>query len=1118
MSDHEIISFLNRLKGSDVRLSLEGEHLGVVFEGEQDEVLLGEIREHKTSLLRFLQNVSVTENDLQVMHGEEMETYPLAHAQKRIWLHEKMEPGNQAYYIHADVMIKGSLDAALLQASLDRMVDKHEALRTVFLLEAGEPAQRILPPGHVDTQINAVSFNNTFNQYHHERILEHRQGISFNLETGPLFSLQWYRFRDEVHILSFCIHHIISDAQSLSVFIHDLIGVYQQLKSDHDFVMAPLPLQFRDFCQWEEKHRGLESFRKDRAYWMEVFATEPAAIALPYASERKHFKTYKGLVQEARIDKELAAAIQQYYRSKGTTPFVFFYASVQALLYRYTEQNDLTLGTSVHGRDNAVFRDQIGLYARTLPLRLRFAEDADFSALMDLSQVTVEDALAHQRFPFDQLVEECAFVRDPSRSPFFDIMIDYFAAAGLPQVQDMECSTVKFPHFTSKFDLTFTFLEDAAGLNLRVEYNTDLFTKEFISQLLSHYNFFLKQLLSSPDQPVYKLPLLDSEQKNNLLCTWGCGPDEMKAFAPIKELLEATAACCPSRDAIQCGETLLTYAALHEQANRLAHYLQQKLGNTRNRIVGIMLERTEHLMISVIAVIKSGAAFVPVDPEAPVQYRKHILSDSGADLLITATQWLPDLSEMYSGELFAVDVELDTLETPAVNPAASIQPDDLAYILYTSGSTGAPKGVEIMQRNISNYLQWAASYYYKDLGQTRVPWFTSFAFDLSLTCMFTPLMRGDLLELYPKPNASDAFLQMLNSGNEFGLMKITPSHINVLGVLDIGELKVKRVIVGGEELTAAHIQILKNAHPSIRVFNEYGPTETTVGCTVEEVSANDITIGQPMPNTSVYILNKAGQLMPQGFWGEIVVGGAGVARGYRNRPELTAARFVKDHFVGGASMYRTGDIGRWLPDGRLACKGRADHQVKINGFRIELGEIEGKMQQLPGIDHAAVLVQQAEGTKTLIAFFAGDDSLDANALRKMLGDHLPVYMVPAQYIHVTSWPLTVNGKTDKAALLAMAKDAPERVAAARPPETDHEKELAAFFEELLPVKQIGVDENLFSLGLDSLKAIRVQAMLEEKYPGRVQIHDIFSHSTIGKLAIHIHGQKVKEKEVEIIDF
>jgi amino acid adenylation domain-containing protein len=1118
MSDLEIITFLNRLEKSEVKLSLEGENLGVVFEGEQDDVLLGEIRQHKGSLLRFLQHAAQPVC-MAPAHTEEKPAYALAHAQKRIWLHEKLEPGNQAYYIHSDIMIKGPMDLEVLTEALEWVVARHESLRTIFTRQDGEPFQQVLCAHEVWAGLNETHFHQPYHEHYLHKILAARKSIKFDLETGPLFALHLFRFNGDVQVLSFCVHHIIADAQSLAVFMTELITRYQQLRLALPMEPEAAQFQFRDFCEWEQKQLDSPAFKKDKEYWLQQFADEPVAIALPYRNDRKKYKTYNGQVHESVLDAQLAAGIRGVCREQRTTPFVFLYASLQMLLYRYTEQQDVTIGTSVQGRDQLAFREQIGLYASTIPLRLRFAEDTSFQQLLDAAKTTVQDALGHHHFPFDLLVQECAFTRDPSRAPFFDIMIDYFPLNALPQLNGLELTAVKFPHTTSKFDLTFTFFDSGENISLRVEYNTDLFDDDFIDQFLLHYRRLLQEAMRSPQMPMYKLPMLENDEVNHLLCSLGSGQDEMRPFRPVSTIFEHAAGNRPSHEAVMCSGRSLSYEALNKQANRLAHYLIERLGNTRNKVVAIMLERSEQLIVALLGVVKSGAAFLPVDPAAPPHYCKHILSDSKTALLITDMQCLSLLTDVYEGEVFAIDVQLDTLQTRAVNPLVNIQPASLAYILYTSGSTGMPKGVEVMQHNISNYLQWATAFYYEGCGSVKVPWFTAFTFDLSLTSIFTPLLRGDVLDIYPQREPRDAFLQMLASGHSFGVMKLTPSHINVLGMTGAKNLNVQRVIVGGEELLDAHLQILQKASPGVRIFNEYGPTETTVGCTVDEVLPNGITIGYPIANTSIYIVNKAGELMPAGCWGEIAVGGAGVARGYSNQPQLTAAKFQHDTFNGSTRMYRTGDIGKWLPDGKLAYRGRADNQVKINGFRIELGEIENALHNISGIEKAAVLVKQDNAVKSLVAFFAGDKSLDGNTLRSKLSDHLPAYMLPVQYVHVSEWPLTVNGKTDSAALMKLANGNSNRPVNEKMPQTEQEKELAAFFEELLGIEHLGLDENLFSVGLDSLRVIKAQTMLEEKYPGKVQIHDIFSHSTIAKLCLHMHGPSAEGNRLpDIIDF
>jgi amino acid adenylation domain-containing protein len=520
------------------------------------------------------------------------------------------------------------------------------------------------------------------------------------------------------------------------------------------------------------------------------------------------------------------------------------------------------------------------------------------------------------------------------------------------------------------------------------------------------------------------------------------------------------------------------------------------------------------LVIALLAVVKSGAAFIPVDPHYPERTITHLLSDSEATLLLTETDWLFGLPAAYEGPVFALDLQLDELKGDGANLPATVQADDLAYILYTSGSTGLPKGVEILQRNIGAYLNWASTHYYNGVTAKQVPWFTSFSFDLSLTSIFTPLLRGDTLVVFPEERTEVILRQIAESSSAFSLVKMTPSHIEVLKYLGVTSFPVERVIAGGEALTDKHIQTLRSLNKDIIEYNEYGPTETTVGCMVEEVPADEKmpTIGVPIPGYRIYILDGEMQLLPPGAWGEIYIGGMGVGRGYHNRAEMSAARFVAD---------RTGDAGRWQEDGRMIYRGRMDEQMKFNGYRIEPAEIAAAIEQMEEINQAVVLLKEsANGDKSLAAYYSGTFMPDGGrVIPAFLQQLLPAHMVPGIFVYVADFPLTRNGKLDKQQLLSIRDNGREDNENYQPAVNEIQHKLVNVFEDLLAIQRLSITDNLFSRGLNSLKAIKAQSILDDLYPGKVEIHQIFSHSNVESLSrlLETTSDTPIQEDPELID-
>jgi amino acid adenylation domain-containing protein len=1121
MSHTTINAFLSSLREADVDIRLQDENLEISFNGDEpgDEVI-DVIRNRKSEIISYLRELNLLQTKPVITPVEQKQFYPVTHEQRRLWIVNATEKNNAAYHIAAHLEVKGSFDASAFKQAMHTLAMRHEVLRTVFVLKGDEPMQRIIDKNDFACRVEEASVDASAALQ--DVVREYVQTVRFNLESGPLFCAKIFKTGSDRFFLSFIIHHIIADAWSMSIFLKEFISIYQAVMLGINPGLPESALQYKDYAEWQRTQAGSASFQADQQYWLQQFANEPAALELPYTNNRPERKTYNGSAYRHNLSGSAINGLRELSHEKGCSLFAVLLSTIQCLMYRYTQQEDITIGTSVAGREINGLAGQIGFYAKTLPLRVQVPGSNGFDRLLSKTNEVVQQALTHQQYPFDQLVEALNFTRDISRSPLFDMMVDYFQADSDMEVAGLQISSLTIPGSTSKFDLTFTFRDFTDSMVLNIEYNTHLFDESRIRQMAMHYDILVNSLLADITAPIQALPMLPLEETTTLLSSFN-GAISAEGFADITTLFEQQVMEHPAAIATSCNGTILTYSELNALSNQLARHLQSQFELCAGKVAAIMMERSERLVIALLAVLKSGAAFLPVDPNYPESNIRHLLSDSGAAVLVTDSDWMFSLAGVYEGPVFAMDIQLSTLTESTDNTGIHHNNNDLAYILYTSGSTGQPKGVEITMGNIANYLGWAADYYYQGTNSDQVAWFTSFSFDLSLTSIFTPLLRGSTLVVFPEMEVQNALQQLCSGDRSYSVVKMTPSHIDLLCYLQVSSLHVECIISGGEALKEKHIARLFELNPAIRIFDEYGPTETTVGCTVEEIKKDTafFTIGKPIPNALIYIMNSGLQLMPMGAWGEICVGGKGVGNAYRNRAALTAEKFTENPFRSGEKIYRTGDLGRWMPDGRLVYRGRADQQVKYNGYRIEPGEIEHKLEATGLVEKAVVMVKESkDGSKTLMAFFTGDAAVNTEEIQSCLAGVLPSYMIPTNFIHTETIPLTTNGKTDRAALLKLAVTDSLRAGNYIAPQNEVQTVLTDFFEELLDIKGLGIEDNLFNRGLDSLKAIRAQSQLALLYPGKIEIHDIFSHASIARLASLLDEGKaaVAEAETNLIDF
>jgi amino acid adenylation domain-containing protein len=784
-----------------------------------------------------------------------------------------------------------------------------------------------------------------------------------------------------------------------------------------------------------------------------------------------------------------------------------FLTAVKALAYRYSGQEDIILGTTVAGRGHRDLENQVGFFVNNLVLRTTINRIDSFEDLLEKIKETLLGAYAHADYPFDKLITDTASPRISNRTPIFDVLVEYnnmsWDNGGDAGIEGLEVTAFDTGYITSRYDITLRCIE-ADTMRIDVEYNTSLFSVERIQQLLSHLVCLIEQFIDKPSVPVSQLAVLSSSEEQKLLHGFN-SPASIAEEQTVISRFESQVLLSPEAPALVYEGVVLSYRELNERCNRLAHHLIHQYGAGREQITGLMAERSLYQVIGMLAILKTGGAYVPVDPLYPRDRKKSMLEESGVKLLLTDSSQLLDL-DYYSGAVFALDIEEGQLEGSTANPSVEIAAKDLAYVIYTSGSTGRPKGIQITHGSLDNYTGWALEYYTGDGRCRHSALFTSLSFDFTLTGILCPLLSGGSVKVYNSSAGMDEILQdMFNENTVTDLVKLTPSHITILGQLGIKGTNVKRVVVGGEELTLRQVSVLRSISEEMEIINEYGPTEATVGCIIKKIEQEEDTvlIGRPVSNMCAYIMDEEGNLCGIGVKGEIWLGGRGLSRGYLNEPELTAARFVKSRYVEGL-LYKSGDVGKWRSDGNMEYLGRKDDQVKIRGYRVEPGEIENRLVQHPGITQAAVLQKKNNaGTTQLTAYIAAPESITPAQIKEYLQQLLPDYMIPASFVILELLPLTTNGKIDKK-LLRTYPDAATEEALYIPASGEIEEQLVTIWQNVLGRERIGVTDNFFEIGGDSLRTIMIFHQINKLYPG-LKISKLFSYPTVSQQASFIRS-------------
>ncbi|HVR96291.1 MAG TPA: amino acid adenylation domain-containing protein, partial [Thermoanaerobaculia bacterium] len=1026
---------------------------------------------------------------------------PLSFAQQRLWFLYQLEPESPAYNVPTAVRLEGRLDVPVLAASLGEVVRRHESLRTVFAVAQGEPVQVVLPS--VAVALPVVDLRGIpAAEGEIVRLVGDEARRPFDLEHGPLLRAALLATGEDEHVALLTMHHIVSDAWSMGVLVRELGTLYTAYAAGRPSPLPALAVQYPDFAVWQRRWLAGEVLEAELAWWRERLAGAPPALDLPTDRPRPAVATVRGNNVPFRLADGLRRDLQALSRRHGATLFMTLLGAFQTLLGRYANQEDVSLGSPIAGRGQLQTEELIGFFINTLVLRTDLAGGPSFSALLERVRETTLGAYAHQDLPFEKLVGELRPERSLNRTPLFQVML---ILQNTPQqaleVPGLVLRPLAAETGVAKLDLMLSVEETAAGLAGFAQHNCDLFDAVTVERLLTHFRTLLEGACAAPDEPLADLSLLGEGERHQLAFGWNDTALADVPVACVHELFERQVERTPDADAAVFGGERLTFRQLDERANRLARYLR-RLGVGPESRVALCLERSLYVPVAILGVLKAGGAYLPLDPGYPAERLAFVLADAGASVVVTQEHLQPSLPACTAVRLDADAERIAALPAGRLASATSATtPENLAYVIYTSGSTGRPKGVMIQHRSAANLVAALSATVYQGVDRPlRVALNAPLVFDGSVK-QWLQMLSGHALYLLEEDDRLD--MERLRSflvRHAIEALDCTPTqlrHLLASGLLADPGIALSHVLVGGEAVPQdLWSELAASAAPVF--WNVYGPTECTVDAAVAAMpSSSRPVLGRPIPNVHTHVLDAALRPLPLGAAGELCIGGAGLARGYLGRPDLTAERFVPDPWAPapGDRLYRTGDLARLLADGRIESLGRIDHQVKVRGFRIELGEIEGTLLDHPGVRAAVVTVLEEA---RLVAYVVPSPARpDAAELRSFLQDRLPAYMVPAAFVALDALPLLPSGKVDRRSLPAPEWGGGGRAFVA--PATAAEETLAGIWREVLRVPAVGVEDNFFELGGDSILSIQIVSRAA-RAGLRITPRQIFEHPTVVGLA------------------
>ncbi|MBL3646987.1 non-ribosomal peptide synthase/polyketide synthase [Bacillus sp. RHFS10] len=1037
--------------------------------------------------------------------------YPVSSAQKRLYILNHLEGGELSYNMLGLMAVEGKLDRDKLQQAFLTLIQRHESLRTGFKMAGGEPVQYVLDHAEFEAEWYQAEEN--------DADLYIRQFIRpFDLEKPPLLRVGLIELQPDRGILLFDMHHIISDGTSMSVLIKEFIRIYE------GETLPPLRIQYKDYAVWQTGQARLKQIQNQEAYWLELYSGDVPVLHMPTDYKRPSARDFAGATMHFTLDKQKSEGLKQLVSQTESTLYMVLLASYTLLLSKYSGQEDIIVGSPIAGRPHADLEPIIGMFVNTLAMRNHPEKWKNFTQYLAEVKENALKAYEHQDYPFEALVDQLDIARDLSRNPLFDTM---FVLQNTEQEQ-LEINDVTFKPFPSehtmaKFDLTLTAVEEESGIHFTMEYLTALFKPETIERMMGHFVQLIDSVIKQPEAELASLDMMTQEENSEIQKLFNdTATAEKRNPAAVHQLFEQQAALNPDHEAVIFGNQTLTYRQLNERSNQLALILQDK-GVGTDQVVAVLTDRSANMIIGILAILKAGGAFLPIDPELPDERRVFLIKDSGASVLLTSAGHV--IPPLFKGEVLLLDDPL-LYQGGTDNLNLSYSENDLMYIIYTSGTTGKPKGVQLEHKTMTNLLAYEQGH--TQLRFDRVLQFAAMSFDVCYQEMFSALSSGGTLCII-----SNEAKREIRQLNEFVKMhRVQTAFLPTAFLKLLASEKhhfepfaecVDHIIAAGEQLIVTSMLRDMLARHHVTLHNHYGPSETHVVTmyTVDPDTEQELQpIGKPISNTEIFILNEAGTLQPVGIVGELCISGVSLARGYHNRELLTLETFVPHPYDPNQRMYKTGDLARYLPDGNIEYAGRMDHQVKIRGYRIELGEPEAAL--LEHVQEAVVLARENEdGQSDLYAYFTAKQSLSISQLKENLAEQIPGYMIPSYFIQLEKLPLTSNGKVNRRALPmpeAGLQTGIDYVA----PRTSMEKQLIGIWRDILKIKEIGVKDNFFDLGGHSLRGMTLIAKIHQQFSKNISLREVFQCPTVEEMAQFIAEAKdirpdyipaAKEKDV-----
>lgn len=1112
----DILKILNILEENQVFLSLDGEDLEISF--EQDEIgdeIIELLKSNKQLLVDYLKKVQKQDAFKSIPTADVSENYELSSSQMRLWILSQFEEASLAYNMPFHIVLDSSYEIPLLKKAINCVIERHEILRTVFKSnDNGQIRQWVIPASEFSFEAEVVDYSLSADAkaLADKAILEDSYK-KFDLEKGPLLRAIFFRISPTETVFYYNMHHIISDGWSMEVLSTDVIRHYNVIKNDSGEKIAPLAIQYKDFAVWQQNLLNSKKGQESKEYWSTILKNPVSTFHFPSANSRPLEKTFSGYKLKYYLQENEFRKLKNFSSQYSGSLFNTILAVWNLVFYKYTGNEELIIGTPYAGRFHTDLESQIGFYVNTIVLKNTINPDVNFADFYKSVVKNTLEAINHQNYPFDALLDDIKLDKDFSRNPIFDVMIALQNSSDVSVDLDGQLGQIiEIGKCYSKFDFEINHYEEGNTLAVQFEYNTDIYERESIEQLLRGFQFVLNTVLDNPELDLVAVPVADKSTVMDEIMRFNSTEVSLDSTLTVVDLIEEQFTSNADALALVYNEEHYNYKELGILVNQFCHYLKDEHGVSSGDLVGLQLDRSSAMVIAIVSTLKMGGCYVPLGMDYPEERVSQILNDSGIKTIIRES---------------AVTEFFENRTRYQENFTHDIKPESSAYCIFTSGSTGVPKGVVNIHSGLYNRLLWMAAYLGTD---SKGIYFqkTPYTFDVSVWEFILPLMSGGTLVVCaPEGHKDPEYLKQTIESEGISVIHFVPSMLGAfldhINKGDVSELK--HVICSGEELPSRMVEQVREKLPQVRIHNLYGPTEASIDVTALDVTDSDVshgvTIGRPVWNTHIYIVDHKMNLLPAGIPGELLISGVQVAKGYLNLPELTSERFIADPFKEGSKIYRTGDVAYWKNDGTIQYMGRIDNQVKIRGNRIELGEVENAILEYEGIKQAVVAAKIVDNENVLAAYYLTEAGfeVDKAELRKYLRAKLPDYMQPGFYVHIETIPMTSSGKVDRKALPdILENDLIKRQYVA--PKNETEEKLIGLWKEVLGVEEIGVEDDFFELGGHSLKIIKLYELIKQKLSGDIDVTHLFSMTTVRLQAQFINkysANSIEEDKMSIVE-